>query len=232
VHTGSGAHVFISHSSKDAAFVRRLVNELQGRNLNVWFDEQNIDVGASIVDRISEGLKESDYVIVVLSQASVSSPWVREELNAALMEQISKKGVVVLPVLMETCEIPALLSNRCYADFRSDFESGLKKLLAVLSQEDESATLETQNRSSAVAPLEPLPAVQLANLRRRIVKCMDRAEVGVIWYDMFERKMEDDMAARPLVECVIELLDRAKKHNILPKLIERLRVERQDVLEA
>jgi hypothetical protein len=35
-------------------------------------------------------------------------PWVQQELNAALMDQISGKGGVILPVHIEDCEIPPL----------------------------------------------------------------------------------------------------------------------------
>jgi TIR domain-containing protein len=74
------------------------------------------------VGKISEGLKDADYLVVVLSQASVSSRWVEQELNAALTNQIAGKGIV-LPVLLEDCELPMLLRKRLYADFRSDLES-------------------------------------------------------------------------------------------------------------
>ena len=90
--THAKARVFISHASQDKPFVRKLVQELEKHHLDVWFDEQEIKVGDSIVAKVSGGLKDSDYLVVVLSKASVASRWVQEELNAALMDQISGKG--------------------------------------------------------------------------------------------------------------------------------------------
>jgi hypothetical protein len=106
----SKARVFVSHSSKDKPFVRKLVEELKKRPLNIWLDETELKVGDSIVSKISEGLTETDYLVVVLSKASVSSQWVQEELNAALASQLAGKGVV-LPVLIEDCDVPVLLKD-------------------------------------------------------------------------------------------------------------------------
>jgi hypothetical protein len=125
--------VFVSHSSKDKPFVRRLVDELKRRDLAVWFDERELGVGDSIVDGIQTGLKESDYLMIVLSRNSVASKWVRNELNYALMEEKSRQGIAILPVLIEDCEIPPLLTGRIHADFRGDFEIGLNSLLAVFA---------------------------------------------------------------------------------------------------
>src|SRR6516162_9728741 len=121
--------IFVSHSSKDKPFVRKLVEALKKHLLNVWVDEAGLKVGDSLVGKISQALKDADYLVIVLSQASVSSRWVEQELNAALTNQISGKGIV-LPVLLEDCELPMLLRDRLYADFRTDFNVGLQTLLA------------------------------------------------------------------------------------------------------
>ncbi len=108
--------VFVSHSSKDKPFVRRLVDELNKHNVQVWFDERAMEVGDSIVDGISTGLKDADYLLVVLSQNSVQSRWMKNELNAALMGETSKGDTVILPAVIDDCEIPILLKDRIYAD--------------------------------------------------------------------------------------------------------------------
>jgi hypothetical protein len=58
----------------------------------IWLDERELKVGDSIIQGISEGLKDTDYVVVVLSKSSIKSNWVQAELNSALMHQISDKG--------------------------------------------------------------------------------------------------------------------------------------------
>ena len=93
--------------------MRRLVDDLKARNLNVWFDERNLQVGDSIVTGINQGLREADYLIVVLSQASAQSLWVQAELNAAFMDQMVNRGVAVLPVRIDDYGSPPTAPQHC-----------------------------------------------------------------------------------------------------------------------
>ncbi len=224
------ARVFVSHSSKDKPFVRKLVAALEKHHLNVWFDEAEIKVGDSIVTRISEGL-DSAYLIVVLSKASVESPWVREEMNAALMDQISGKGGVVLPVLIEPCDIPPLLRSRLYADFTGDFDLGLKKLLAVFEQESEPPAEVTAAATRSFAPpcSDVLAALRLADLRRRMTARMSRPDVAALWFDLFTKSLDDDMPNRPVGDCVIELIVRSQQRSTLRDLFEAVCANRKDL---
>jgi len=146
--------VFISHSSVDKPFVDRLVTDLANRQIPVWYDKLEMTVGDSVPGNINEGFGTSKYFLIVLSKSSVSSPWVREELNAALMRQVAKGGTFVLSVLLEDCDVPPLLQHRRYADFRSDYERGLSELLEVWGK-DRDATLVVKEK-----PLYPWPDVE------------------------------------------------------------------------
>jgi hypothetical protein len=221
--------VFISHSSRDKEFVRKLVADLESHGVNAWLDERELNLGDSIVDGISKGLSDSDYLVVVLSEHSVKSQWVSAELNAALMEQLSNGGTVVIPVRIDDCEIPVLLRDRVYADFRAGYKRGLSSLLGALLQESPSHAKSQSAQPQAEITAEPvatksaaLSELSLGDLRRRICNKLDRIEVGVIWFDLFDDKMENDMAQRPLVDCVIELLSRAKRRDQLPDLLQSL----------
>ncbi|OLE53678.1 MAG: hypothetical protein AUG51_12520 [Acidobacteria bacterium 13_1_20CM_3_53_8] len=121
--------VFVSYSSVDRSFARKLSKSLHSRGLRVWYDEWEIIVGDSITQKIEEGIISSSFLVIILSTASVSSPWVREELDAALMRQITDRKVQVLPVLKEACEIPPLLRSKKYADFTKKYKLGLDNLV-------------------------------------------------------------------------------------------------------
>ena len=86
-------------------------------------------VGDSIVQRIQDAIKEADALIVVLSKASVVSVWCNKEITAGLVRELEEKRVVILPVLLEDCEIPLFLRDKMYADFRVDFEDGFRATL-------------------------------------------------------------------------------------------------------
>jgi serine/threonine-protein kinase len=128
--------VFISYSSADSDFAEKLASDLRASGIGVWFDKWEIKVGDSIIQNINDGIHDNDYLVIVLSPTSVQSRWVRKELNAALMKELEEsRSVVVLPILCKNCDIPPLLADKHYADFRDDYERGLKEILAVLAPE-------------------------------------------------------------------------------------------------
>ena len=124
--------LFVCHASEDKPLVEQLVTELDRRALFAWYDKREIFVGDSIVEKVGTALKSSDYLIAVLSPRSVVKPWVVRELNASLMRQLVDKAITILPVLLEPCEIPALLRDIKYADFTKSFDEGLAELLAAI----------------------------------------------------------------------------------------------------
>jgi formylglycine-generating enzyme required for sulfatase activity len=129
--------VFISYSSKDKNFAEKLAADLRASGAGVWFDQWEIRVGDSITQKINDGIHDNDYLAVVLSPDSVTSPWVRKELNAAMMKELDRRSVFVLPILYRDCEIPALIADKHYADFRKSYEAGFSEILRVLAPEEE-----------------------------------------------------------------------------------------------
>ncbi len=128
--------VFLSHSFKDKSFVHRLASDLIHYGAKVWLDEAELKVGDSLIQKIQEGIKDSDYLGVVLSSTSVQSRWVQDELDMALTMQIHRGEVKVLPILIEHCEIPGFLIGKLYADFTDPrkYDEALAKLLDALKQ--------------------------------------------------------------------------------------------------
>jgi hypothetical protein len=95
-----------------------LAADLRNAGHSVWIDEAEINIGDSLIGKISSGLDQVDFVCAILSQASVNSPWVEKELEIASNREISEKRVVVLPVLVENVELPGFLKGKYYGDFR------------------------------------------------------------------------------------------------------------------
>lgn len=90
-------------------------------------------MGDSIVEKVFDGLSASDTLVVVLSPASVTSRWVKEELDASVMRRLSEGNIRILPVLLEDCELPIALRHISYADFSAGQSEGLHRLLDSLS---------------------------------------------------------------------------------------------------
>jgi len=123
---------FLSHSSKDKPFIRQLAADLTSNGVGVWLDEQRIRVGDSIPERIAQGLAESDYFMIAVSAASVESEWVKKELNSALVREIEKRRVSVLPLKLDDSHMPDSIRDKKYANFSESYKAGLTELLAAL----------------------------------------------------------------------------------------------------
>lgn len=129
----NNTNVFISHSSLDKQLSLGIAHELKAAGFSVWYDEWEIRVGESITRKVFDGIQSSDVLIILLSPNSVQSVWVQEELDAALMRQISERGIRILPAVIATCDLPNSLRHVKYADFRDSFSEGFYQVLEAIS---------------------------------------------------------------------------------------------------
>lgn len=121
--------IFLSHSHSDKSFAKILSDRLQAYGIITWIDDAEIEIGDSLISKIEEAIQDVDYLGVILSPDSVSSEWVRREVQIALTEEIRGRKVKVLPLLYKDCSIPGFLIDKIYADFSNEFEEGFAKLL-------------------------------------------------------------------------------------------------------
>lgn len=128
--------IFISHSSKDKKFVRRLVAQLERRGFGTWLDERELHAGDHLAERIGEAIATAKVVIVVVSEESLRSGWLRHELNQAT-ELMIKGKCRLIPALIGSVEPPAEIHGILYTDFRHSFKRGLDKVLDTLQHECE-----------------------------------------------------------------------------------------------
>jgi len=134
--------IFISYSHQDKDFVDVLAAMLVKYKARVWLDRWELQVGDSIINRIQEAIQESDSLIVVISKASMESPWCKKELSAGFLRELEEKKVLVLPVLIEECDMPVFLREKKYADFTKNFNDGLAGILEAVA----SITSDTMGR--------------------------------------------------------------------------------------
>jgi uncharacterized protein YjbI with pentapeptide repeats len=83
---------FISHSTRDEEFAKRLHGRMRDAHLRVWFAPEDIKAGKKLYEQIETAIRVYDKLLVVLSQASLQSEWVMTELrNARKAERQSGK---------------------------------------------------------------------------------------------------------------------------------------------
>jgi hypothetical protein len=126
--------IFISHSSLDKRFVRKLESAIKRAGFSVWLDEHELIPGDPVSERIADALKEARVVIVVVSDNSIKSKWLKYELNLATSRMI-KGDCRVIPAVLESGSLPPEVAGLLYADFKTSFPNGVKGILTALSYE-------------------------------------------------------------------------------------------------
>ncbi|WP_293367485.1 toll/interleukin-1 receptor domain-containing protein [Nevskia sp.] len=139
--------VFLSHSSKDKAFTRKLAERLTLAGVRVWLDEAEINIGDSLLTKISTAIETTDFVAVIISHNSVQSSWVQSELQMAMSRELSEKQVRLLPIVIEPCELPMFLRDKLYADFSKgdDFDAPFARLLRALGVDRQLSDISPQS---------------------------------------------------------------------------------------
>jgi hypothetical protein len=92
---------FISYSSKDQSFAKRLHADLQSNNVRCWFAPEDMKTGDVIRSRIDEAIRAHDKLLLVLSQHSVESSWVEKEVETAFEKEHQQKRHVLFPVRLD-----------------------------------------------------------------------------------------------------------------------------------
>jgi hypothetical protein len=126
--------IFISYSHEDADFVDQLAMHLVAENAHIWVDRWELHVGDSLRRKVEVALEQASAVVFVLSPASVESDWCQRELSAGLVRELEERRIVVLPILRQDCAVPLFLRDKFYADFRTDFDKGLRQVLEALAR--------------------------------------------------------------------------------------------------
>jgi uncharacterized protein YjbI with pentapeptide repeats len=92
---------FISYSSKDEDFARRLHEGLQGRNVRTWFAPEDLKIGDRFRSRIDESIRIHDKLVIILSANSVNSDWVETEVESALEREQKEGKDVLFPIAID-----------------------------------------------------------------------------------------------------------------------------------
>lgn len=142
---------FISHSVKDEEFAKQLYSDLDAEGIRCWYAPEDLKIGAEIRDGIHEAIRIHDKLLIVLSQNSIESVWVKEEVEIALQNETKRKkngdeNLILFPIRLDDAVMDsdqawaAKVRTRNIGDFRNwkDHDSrkkAFKRLLRDLKNE-------------------------------------------------------------------------------------------------
>ena len=64
--------------------------------MRCWFAPEDLKIGDKFRTRIDESIRVYDKLMVILTEHSLASPWVEEEVEAALEKERNQSGKLVL----------------------------------------------------------------------------------------------------------------------------------------
>lgn len=76
--------VFISYSSRDAEFVKRIIKQLDRMGVSYWKAPEMIPAGSSYAREIPKAIQQCSLFLLVLSPTSQDSIWVEKEIDNAI----------------------------------------------------------------------------------------------------------------------------------------------------
>jgi TIR domain len=131
---------FISYSIKDDEFANRIHADLQNSGVRCWLAPHDMPTGAKIWDAVNEAIRLREKVVLILSEHSINSDWVEDEVTAGFEEERNRGQIVLFPVrldeaVMNTSEARAAkLRARNIGDFRNwkDHDAYKQSLARVL----------------------------------------------------------------------------------------------------
>jgi uncharacterized protein YjbI with pentapeptide repeats len=141
------ASCFISYSTKDQEFADRLHADLQNNGVRCWFAPEDLKIGDPFQQRIDESIRLHDKLFLILSEHSVNSPWVQDEVEAALERERQEGRSVLFPIriddaVMETAKAWAasIRRTRHIGDFstwkdQDSYQQAFQRLLRDLKAE-------------------------------------------------------------------------------------------------
>lgn len=153
--------VFISHASEDKdRFVMAFARRLREKGIDAWLDKWEMLPGDSLIDKIfEEGIKNADAIIVIVSKNSVAKKWVREELNASVVQKINN-GSLLIPVVIDECEVPEAMKTTLWSTIRdlNNYDEEFNRIVSAIFGRRDKPSLGTAPRYTTLS-VEQLPGL-------------------------------------------------------------------------
>jgi TIR domain/Pentapeptide repeats (8 copies) len=138
---------FISHSSRDQKFADRLYAGLQAKGIRCFLATEDLKIGEWFRQRIDESIGSHDKLLLILSEHSVRSSWVAEEVESALEREHHEKRSILFPIRIDeavmgtdTAWAAAVRRTRHIGDFSNwknhdSYQKAFQRLLRDLKAE-------------------------------------------------------------------------------------------------
>jgi TIR domain/Pentapeptide repeats (8 copies) len=131
---------FISYSTRDEDFAKKLYGDLQKKGVRCWFAPHDLVIGGKLLDEIDAAIRMRDKVLLILSKHSIDSDWVEDEVTKAFEEERRRKQEVLFPIRIDDAVLSSIepwaakVRARLIGDFTNwkiakDYEISLRRVV-------------------------------------------------------------------------------------------------------
>jgi ActR/RegA family two-component response regulator len=139
---------FVSHSSRDESFARKLYGDLVSRGVLCYFAPEDMRAGDEIRPTVRRFVDRQEKLVLILSESSIASRWVQTEVEAAFSKERETGRAVLVPLRIDDAiakadrawarEILEMRHIENFAEWREEaaYQKALARLHAALLREE------------------------------------------------------------------------------------------------
>ena len=121
------ASCFISYSVQDSDFVDHLFRDLRSSGVQCWYAPEHLKIGARTRPTLQDAIHKHDRLLLVISEKSMKSFWVEDEVERALQIERKELRPMLFPIRIDNSILSAELG----------YDKSLTRLLRDLEQVDD-----------------------------------------------------------------------------------------------
>lgn len=159
---------FLSHASDDEDVATRICERLRNGDITVFYSPDSIQASEHFPSALANGLNNSRVFVLLVSESSLQSGWVREEVDTA-----ASVGMSIIPVYLKPVEFPSfnpiaihlkyVQRLSVYADFDGEMETLIKLIQQKTSKNVEAQlSVDTQSVNRLLPQRSPSPEDNLS----------------------------------------------------------------------
>jgi tetratricopeptide (TPR) repeat protein len=116
-------NVFLSYRSVNRPWVLHLYDVLTELGYKVFLDQYVLKPGDELITVLEDALEKSQAGVLIWSNATKDSDWVRKEYNTLERMSTDNKDFRFVPVIIEPSKLPPFAANKIFVDF-SEYPDG------------------------------------------------------------------------------------------------------------
>lgn len=89
---------FLSYSTTDVEFADKIYSDLQINGVRCWYAKEHMRAGIKIIPQIDEAIRRHDKLVLILSENSINSHWVRTEMKRTIEYQEEEGSQRLFPI--------------------------------------------------------------------------------------------------------------------------------------